>query len=513
MTPWIAHHLSVDISRPLLTDAMVRPLYIVRYVLLLLLVALPLHTFAQSRDTVAPPRPLLPIPTARQLDWQYDELRMFVHFGVNTFTDREWGDGTESPAIFNPVGLDARQWAQVARETGFKTIILTAKHHDGFNLWPSRYTSHSVANSPWKNGQGDVVRELADAVAAEGLKLGLYLSPWDRNAPSYGDEDAYNAYYLGQLRELLTQYGPLAEVWFDGAKGPDAKDMDYDFDAYWSLVRQLQPGAVIFSDEGPDVRWIGNEHGFAGETNWSTMDRTKVGVGMPGISGYLNTGEAGASDWVPGECDVSIRPGWFWHPNEQPKSVDQLLDIYYKSVGRNCVLLLNVPPNTEGRFDPADVARLKEFRAALDAIFSNDLAQGATASASVVRGNSEVFGADMVLDGDLNTYWATDDGIETASVEINFGEPVTFNVVRIQEPITLGQRIEAYRVEAWQGGVWQTVSRGTTIGHKKLDRFPRVTASRMRVVVERARSTPLIAEIGAYLDPRPDTLETVGEVR
>ena len=450
---------------------------------------------AQAQEAVPPPRPLLPIPTDRQLDWQRDELRMFLHFGVNTFTDQEWGTGEEDPSVFDPTDLDVAQWARVARETGFKTMILTAKHHDGFALWPSAYTEHDVESSPWKK---DVVRQFVDAARDEDLKVGLYLSPWDRHEPTYGDQEAYNTLYMGQLRELLTQYGPLHEVWFDGAKGEDAKDMDYDFDAYWSMVRQRQPDAVLFSDAGPDVRWIGNEHGFAGETNWSTYDRSKVGVGMHGIEDYLNTGEAGAPDWVPGECDTSIRPGWFWHEDEEPKSLDRLLEIYYKSVGRNCVLLLNVPPNDEGRLDARDVSRLREFEEALDDIFAEDFARGARAGS--VRGDA--YGPGMVLDGDLDTYWAPEEGGDDPSLVLDLGEARTFNVVRLQEPITMGQRVSAYRVEALQDDDWEVISRGTTIGHKKLDRLEEpVTAERVRIVLEDALAVPLLAEAGLHFDP------------
>ncbi|MGD2218192.1 MAG: alpha-L-fucosidase [Gemmatimonadales bacterium] len=447
-----------------------------------------------------PPRPLTPIPTARQLEWQRKEMALFLHFGVNTFSDAEWGTGTEDPSLFTPARLDAEQWAQVARETGFRTLILTAKHHDGFALWPSRYTEHSVRSGGWRSGQGDVVRDLVDAARACGLDVGLYLSPWDRHEPSYGDDAAYNEFYMGQLRELLTEYGRLAEVWFDGAKGPEAVDMEYDFDAYWSLVRQLQPGAVIFSDEGPDVRWIGNERGFAGETNWSMIDRSRVGVGNA-ETGYLNVGDPAGPDWVPGECDVSIRPGWFWHPDQQPKSLEELLDIYFKSVGRNCVLLLNVPPNREGLLDAADVERLYELGAALDAIFGADLAAGARASASNVRGGSGEFDAARALDGDLDTYWATDDSVTSAVLELELAAPVTFNVVRIQEPVQLGQRIVAYRFQVESAGDWITVSDGTTVGHKKLHRIASLTARRVRLVIDRARAHPLIAELGLHYDP------------
>ncbi|UCC49161.1 MAG: alpha-L-fucosidase, partial [Gemmatimonadota bacterium] len=383
---------------------------------------------------------------------------------------------------------------------GFRTLILTAKHHDGFALWPSRYTDHSVHSSPWRGGDGDVVRALAEAVRAEGLKLGVYLSPWDMHEPTYGDEVSYNQFYLGQLRELLSNYGPVAEVWFDGAKGPDAADMDYDFAAYWALVRQLQPNAVIFSDEGPDVRWIGNEHGFAGETNWSMLDRSRVSVGVAD-SDYLNSGDPEGPDWVPGECDVSIRAGWFWHADQEPKTLEALLQIYFKSVGRNCVLLLNVPPNREGRLDPADVLRLNEFRAALDTIFARDIAAGKRAAASNVRGASQDYSPMQALDGDLNTYWATDDTVMSAWLEVDLDEAVPFNVVRIQEPIQLGQRVSAYRVQAEIESRWRTVHAGTTIGHKKLDQIETITASRVRLLIDRVRANPLIAEFGIHFDP------------
>lgn len=473
------------------------------FLVLFLGLLLPAASLGQTNPSVPPPRPILPIPTARQLDWQRDEMLMFLHFTVNTFTDREWGTGQEDPGIFDPSRLDTGQWARVAQETDFKGLILTAKHHDGFTLWPSEYTDHSVESSPWKNGQGDVVGELADAARAKGLKLGLYLSPWDRHEPSYGDETAYNRFYLGQLRELLTRYGPVAEVWFDGAKGENARDMEYDFAAYRALVRLLQPGAVMFSDEGPDVRWIGNEHGFAGETNWSTFDPSKVEIGKPGQGEYLNRGERDGPAWVPGECDVSIRRGWFWHPDQEPKSLDELLEIYFKSVGRNCLLLLNVPPDREGRIADEDVARLREFRMALDRIFATDFARGAEAEAGSTWGDDlHRFGAGQVLDDSLDTYWAPEEGLLSGSLTLTLPGEVTFNVIRIQEPITMGQRIAAYRVEAWLDGGWKTVSRGTTIGFKKLDRLDEpVTTSRVRLVVEDSRAEPLIAELGLHFDP------------
>jgi alpha-L-fucosidase len=323
-----------------------------------------------------------PVPSRAQLEWQRDELALFLHFGVNTFSDREWGDGTEDPASFAPTALDARQWARAAKVGGFRTLILTAKHHDGFCLWPSRTTRHSVASSPWRGGKGDVVREFTDACRAEGLKAGLYLSPWDRNNPAYGDSPRYNDLYCDQLTELLTAYGPLHEVWFDGAngEGPNGKRQVYDWPRFWGLVRRLQPRAVQFSDAGPDIRWIGNERGVAGDTNWSTMDPAAVpypGADGPGIIRALQQGDPGGSVWRPGETDVSIRPGWFYHPAEDArvKTVDQLVGLYFTSVGRNSKLLLNVPPTREGLLHQTDAARLRAMSVQLDIIFRNDLAE------------------------------------------------------------------------------------------------------------------------------------------
>lgn len=478
----------------------------------LLLVALPfvaggVPAFSSPTvsDSVRPPEPVPPVPTERQLEWQRDEMNMFLHFGVNTYTDREWGTGTEDPDVFRPTQFTPRQWARVARETGFQTMILTAKHHDGFTLWPSRYTDHSVERSPWREGEGDVVKAFVEAARTEGREVGLYLSPWDRHASSYGEEAAYNEFYIGQLRELLTQYGPLAEVWFDGAKGEDAEAMPYHFDAFWSTVRQHQPGAVIFSDEGPDVRWVGNENGFAGTTNWSTIDRSKVEIGTPGQGDYLNGGERGGPDWVPSECNTSLRPGWFWHPDEDPKSVDELLEVYFKSVGRNCVLLLNVPPAPSGRFATEDVRRLYAFRNALNAIFDVDLTAKAQATASSVRGGANRFGAAQVLDDALRTYWAPDDTTGGSSLTLTLDGEQTFDVVQLQEPIHLGQRVASYRVEVPANDGWEVVDQGTTIGYKKLHRLAEpVTARRVRIVIEDARATPLLAEVALYDDPRSD---------
>lgn len=452
-----------------------------------------------------PPQPLLPIPTPQQLEWQDTELAMFIHFTINAYTDREWGEGTEDPKIFNPVRLDARQWVRAAKDAGFKLVIITAKHHDGFCLWPSAYTDHSVKSSPWRDGKGDVVGELAAACREAGVRMGVYLSPWDRHEPTYGDSPAYNAHFCNQLTELLTNYGPIAEVWFDGAcgEGPNGKRQVYDWTAYRSLIRRLQPDAIIWSDAGPDARWIGNEHGTAGEPCWAMM---RAGtVDEPGKSGddviaALQHGDENGTEWRPGECDVSIRPGWFWHKKEDDKvkTVDQLVDIYLKSVGRNCNLLLNVPPNTDGLFSDADVQRLAQFRARLDAMFQTDLARGKGGAASCVRGGDAAFGASGATDGDTATYWAADDGVTSGWLEADLGGPVTFNLAEIQEPICLGQRVKGFRIDYLEGDQWKTAARGATIGHKRLERFAPVTATRVRLVIEDARACPVISTFALY---------------
>ncbi len=429
------------------------------------------------------PAPLPPLPTPQQMAWQAMETNLFVHFTVNAFTDKEWGDGTEDPKIFNPEKLDAGQWARAAKAGGFKTMILTAKHHDGFCLWPSKYTEHSVKSSPWKDGKGDLVGEFVAACRAEGLNVGFYLSPWDRHEPVYGDSPKYNDHYCNQLTELMTQYGPVTEVWFDGAcgEGPNGKKQEYDWARFISIIRRYQPQAVIFSDAGPDVRWIGNESGSAGETCWATMDPLAIaaaGKTTDETVKLLGTGVRGGAVWRPGETDVSIRPGWFWHAKEDKKvrSVDNLIDLYFQSVGRNSLLLLNVPPNRDGLFADTDVERLAEFRQRLDAMFKTDLALGKTASANSTRGRNAAFAPGNVLDGNPETYWALDDGVIEGWLEIDLGAPVTFSISCLQEPIALGQRVAAYQLEWLDGDSWKPFVKGTTIGYKKLDRFKPVTA-------------------------------------
>jgi len=445
-------------------------------------------------------------PSPQQLAWQELEFIGFIHYTVNAFTDREWGDGTESPSIFHPTELDTRQWVRVCKDAGMKMIILTAKHHDGFCLWPSKYTEHSVKNSPYKNGQGDIVGELAQACREAGLKLGLYVSPWDRHEPTYGDTAGYNRFYKNQLREILTNYGEVTEVWFDGAKGPNARDMEYDWNGYYALVRELQPSAVIFN--GPDVRWVGNERGYARASEWSVVNRNDrpfdfIKATAQDLGSLEALGQGDRLIWYPAETDVSIRPGWFYHAKEDDKvkSVEHLLDIYFSSVGYNSVLLLNLPPDRRGLIHEKDVQRLREFRQALDAIFKENLAAGAKAKASSVRGNTPAFAADKITDGNRDTYWTTDDWTTSAMVEFDLGADRTFNVAELAEYIRIGQRISAFMLDAWDGSGWKEFARGTTVGYKRLLRFGNVTTSKVRLRILDSRVCPTLSRFGLYRAP------------
>jgi alpha-L-fucosidase len=449
------------------------------------------------------PAPLAPVPTARQLAWQELEFYAFTHFNMDTFTDREWGQGDEDPDLFDPTELDCRQWARVAKEAGMKGIILTAKHHDGFCLWPSKLTVHSVASSKWKGGQGDVLRELSDACREYGLKFGLYLSPWDRNNPAYGTADDYNAYFAGQLREVLSNYGDVFEVWFDGAcgEGPNGKKQVYDWQRFISVVRELQPNAVMFSDVGPDIRWVGNEDGIAGETCWSMIspEGFTPGAGAPPTN-VLNAGLERGTHWIPAECDVSIRPGWYYHASQdgEVKSLAKLLDIYYGSVGRNGSMLLNLPVDRRGLVHENDAARLREFRFALDLIFLDDLARGCTAVASNVRGQDERFAAASALDGDAKTYWTTDDGVTSAQLTVTFAKPALVDHAVVAEEIALGQRVESFAISARVGGAWKQIAKATTVGHKRILLFDPVEASAVKLDIRSSRACPTIASFEVY---------------
>jgi alpha-L-fucosidase len=447
---------------------------------------------------VQSPAPLYPIPSERQLEWHGLEYYAFVHFGPNTFTGEEWGHGTEDPNLFNPSQLDCAQWVRTFKAAGMKGVIITAKHHDGFCLWPSKFSTHTVAQSKWKNGKGDVLRALSEACKREGLKFGVYLSPWDRNHPAYGTPE-YNDVFVAMLREVIGAYGPVFEVWFDGAngEGPNGKRQVYDWEKFVDAVRESAPGAVIFSDAGPDVRWVGNESGFAGETNWCFLNRDEL---VPGTSRYreLTEGHANGRFWVPAECDVSIRPGWFWRASEDSKvkTVAQLEAIYFASVGRGAPLLLNVPPDNRGLIHENDVAALMALRARLNELFRIDHTVEARSSATETR--AAAFAARHVLDRDPNTFWCPTAGVLPASITLELRLPSRVSMVVLQERIALGQRVEAFSIEALVGAQWRSVASGTTIGYKRILRFDSLTATALRITIERSRSAPAISEISAY---------------
>lgn len=457
------------------------------------------------------PEPYGAIPSERQLAWHEMEYYMFVHFTVNTFTDKEWGYGDESPEVFNPTELDCRQWARVAKEAGMKGIIITAKHHDGFCLWPSKYTDHSVKNSPWRNGKGDVLKELRKACDEYGLKMGIYLSPWDRNSSVYATPE-YIQYYRNQLTELLTNYGDIFEIWFDGANGGDGyyggarekRRIDnstyYDWPNTIEIVRKLQPNAVIFSDAGPDVRWVGNESGLGSMTNWCLLNRDGMYPGGP-FENILGEGQEDGKYWVPAEVDVSIRPGWFWHQKEDSlvKSPEKLLEIFYTSIGRNSNLLLNVPPDKRGLINERDIESLMGFKQLLEKEFANELARGKKVTASDSRGRR--YSPANVNDGNPDTYWATNDGVTSAELVIDLGEETEVNRILLQEYIRLGQRVQEFSVEAFSGNRWIPLIEGTTIGYKVIRKFPSVMASKIKVNILKSKACPVISNIELYKAP------------
>ena len=470
--------------------------------------------FTISCTQVPSPDPVLPLPTERQLAWHELEFYAFVHFNMNTFSDMEWGMGDESPEMFNPTELDCRQWARVCKEAGMKGIILTAKHHDGFCLWPSEYTEHSVKNSPWKNGKGDVVRELADACNEYDLKLGIYLSPWDRNHADYGKPE-YIEYFRNQLTELMTNYGDVFEVWFDGANGGtgwygganENRKIDnktyYDWENTRKIVRELQPNACMFSDAGPDVRWVGNEEGWAMETNWSAINKDEFYPGSPNYK-ELRTGHENGTHWVPAEVDVSIRPGWYYHKYEdhKVKSLPHLLDIYYNSIGRNASLLINFPVDIRGLIHEKDAEQILKLGKSIKADFENNLAIGKKANATNIRGGSKKYKAENVNDGNADTYWATDDSVKTASLIIDFSEPIEFNRFLAQEDIRLGQRVKKFTLDAFVGNEWKEIASETTIGNKRILRFANVKATKLRLNIVDSKACPIISNIEVYKAPK-----------
>jgi alpha-L-fucosidase len=460
---------------------------------------------------VKSPEPFGPVPSERQLAWHEMEYYMFVHFTVNTFTDKEWGFGDEKESVFNPTDLNCRQWAEVARDAGMKGIILTAKHHDGFCLWPSKFTNHSVKNSAWRKGKGDILRELRSACDEYGLKLGVYLSPWDRNRSEYGIP-GYLTYYRNQLKELLTEYGDIFEVWFDGANGGDGyyggaretRRIDnkkyYDWGNTHNIVRELQPSAVMFSDAGPDIRWVGNEGGMGSLTNWCLLKKDDMYPGGD-FASILGEGHEDGNYWVPAEVDVSIRPGWFYHQSQDSlvRSPENLMELYYSSVGRNSNLLLNVPPDRRGLIHEIDVKSLLVFRDLLKKEFETDLAKGKKASATSTRGKGYI--ASNVNDGNPETYWATDDTRTTGALIIDLGKKTEVNRILIQEYIKLGQRVGEYKVEAYIDGEWKPVIDGTTIGRKIIRKFPLINTEKIKIIINKSKACPVISNIELFRSP------------
>ncbi len=455
-------------------------------------------------------------PSVQQLRWQKLEMTAFFHFGVNTFTDREWGEGTEDPKVFNPSDLDARQWVKACKEGGLKQVILTAKHHDGFCLWPTKYTEHSVKNSLWKGGKGDVVREVADACHELGVGFGVYLSPWDRNNPSYGDSPKYNEIFVNELTELLSNYGKVDEVWFDGAcgEGPNGKKQIYDWDACYKCIRTLAPDALI-AIVGPDIRWVGTESGYGRESEWSVLpinstDQKKITEAsqsnvniIPAIDyqkddlgSRQKIKDATGLIWYPAETDVSIRPGWFYHSKQdnEVKSPGKLLDIYFSSVGYNSVLLLNIPPDRRGLLHGNDVKAIKGLKKLLDKMYSINYASDANIS-------SDGTGTKGIIDNQMKTFWTTKGEKETGTITINLPKPQTIDVLCLQENISIGQRIEKFKLEYRDGEIWKEAGKGTTVGYKRLVRFHPVTAKDFRLFIEGSRLNPTISELGLYKSP------------
>ncbi len=466
-------------------------------------------------SVAAPPVRVGACPSPAQVAWHDLEFYGFIHFTTNTFTDKEWGFGDEPESVFNPTALDAGQWAAVARDAGMKALIITAKHHDGFCLWPSKYTEHSVKNSPWRDGKGDVLRELADACKASNLKFGVYLSPWDRNHADYG-KPAYVEYYRNQVKELFDSYSPIFEFWMDGANGGDGyyagarekRTIDrttyYDWPTTNRQILAANPAAIIFSDAGPGCRWVGNESGYSDETSWQTINLAGM---YPGVShDHLARGDVNGTHWVGVEVDVSIRPGWFYHEseNDKVKTGKQLVDIWYNSVGRGANLLLNVPPDRRGLIHENDQKSLAEMSRILGATFGTNLIAGARLQASNIRNDASDYVPAKVIDGDPSTYWATFDEIKVANLVAYLPQPVTFDVIKLREFIQVGQRVEEFRIDYHDGTEWKTLVNATTIGPRRIIRTPKVTTDRVRLIISKAIASPVISEFGLYKQPDDD---------
>lgn len=472
--------------------------------------------YLSAWSTESSPAPFGAVPNANQLAWHELETYSFLHFTVNTFTDREWGLGDEDPKIFHPTNFDADAIVQDLKQSGMKAVILTCKHHDGFCLWPTKTTEHCIRNSDWKDGKGDVVREISEAARRHGLRFGVYVSPWDRNNPHYATPE-YLPIYHQQITELLTNYGPIFEVWFDGANGGDGyyggarekrtidKTTYYQWSTIYALVRRLQPHAVIFGDHA-DIRWIGNEKGVANPTCWATFtEPDKPGVMGPRDSEagreQLQGGIRNGKEWTPPECDVSIRPGWFYHDSQNSKvrTPQNLLDLYFKSVGRGGSLLLNFPPNREGRIPAQDAASGAAFYELLEKLFQTNLAATASLKPSSVRDNAKRYNAQRLVDKNPSTYWSSEESVHTPEVEITLAAPGTVGVIRLREAIALGQRIGSIAVDVWQQNAWKQIATATSIGPCRLIQLETpVTAQRFRLRITSSEAAVALTELGLY---------------
>jgi len=455
-------------------------------------------------------KPHGPLPSQAQLAYLEDELAAFIHFGPNTFYDQEWGTGQENPERFNPTRLDAREWVRVLKETGFKKLILVVKHHDGFVLYPTAHTDYSVKASPWRNGEGDLLLEVSQAATEFDMDMGVYLSPWDAHSPLYHVEREadYNAYYLAQLKEILSNPaygngGKFAEVWMDGARGEGAKKVNYEFEKWFETIRELQGDCLIFSTEGTSIRWIGNERGYAGDPLWQKVNSDKLGTEAE--LDYLQHGDPSGTIFSIGEADVSIRPGWFYHEDQDSKSLEELVEIYFHSVGRGTPLLLNIPPNQAGLFDAKDIERLYEFAAYRNELYKEDLALGAKVSGSALSAD---FACHYLTDGLKTSSWASDAGLPI-QLELDLGSPKTFDVIELREDLKLGQRIAGFYVQVEVDGVWQEFGTGFTVGYKRLLRGSLVEAQKVRVMITESQDLPVLTKISLYKTPSLSKTEVV----
>ena len=446
-----------------------------------------------------------PLPSKAQLDYHKEELAAFIHYGMNTYTNSEWGHGNEDPKNFNPTNLDTDQWIRTLKETGFKRTIMVVKHHDGFVIYPSKYTNHTVAASPWKDGKGDLLEEISKSATKYDMNMGVYLSPWDVNNPKYkvATQKEYNEYYLNQLKEILgnPKYGnkgKFIEVWMDGARGSGAQKVTYTFDEWFKYIKEAEGDIAIFSAEPTSVRWIGNERGIAGDPVWHKVKKANITENVK--NEYLNHGDPDGDMYSVGEADVSIRSGWFYHDNQQPKSLKELMDIYFKSVGRGTPLLLNIPPNKEGKFADADVARLKEFKATLDQMYATDFAKGATVTASSTRQN-HLYKASNLTDGKDDTSWALSNDATTGSFTVDLGQKRRFDVVELKEDIAKGQRISGFKIEVETNGRWVPYGEGSTVGYRRLIQGQPIEAQKIRVTITGSQATPILTNFSVFKTP------------